>query len=262
MKLNASKTKAVVFSLVPTPLQIPALKLDGELIETVITYKYLGAWVDRKLCWNIHAKKKISEAKQALGTLSRCRRYLPPSVTRLVYKTVIQPKFLYATTITYPKNKNDQIAFEYVNKYAASLISDRHIGTYDDCIKSATLDPIWKISAGRRLSLFRAYVDNMRFVPDIYFLAPEAPHIFDLRSNTSRPDENQIKFAQPIDSRRVQCERTALSHMIHIWNSLSNSFSQLSYNVFKNKIKNGEILSYLMEAKVLTPLDVPVRHST
>jgi len=262
MKLNVSKTKAVVFSLVPTPPQIPALKLDGELIETVITYKYLGAWVDRKLCWNIHAKKKISEAKQALGTLSRCRRYLPPSVTRLVYKTVIQPKFLYATTITYPKNKNDQIAFEYVNKYAASLISDRHIGTYDDCIKSATLDPIWKISAGRRLSLFRAYVDNMRYVPDNYLSALEAPHRLGLRSNASRPDENRIKFAQPIDSRRVQCERTALSHMIHIWNSLSNSFSQLSYNVFKNKIKNGEILSYLMEAKVLTPLDVPVRHLT
>ena len=109
---------------------------------------------------------------------------------------------------------------------------------------------------------FRAYVDNMRYVPDNYLSALEAPHRLGLRSSASRPDENQIKFAQPIDSRRVQCERTALSHMIHIRNSLSNSFSQLSYNVFKNKIKNGEILSYLMEAKVLTPLDVPVRHST
>ena len=121
MKLNVSKTKAVIFSLAPTPPQIPALSLDGELIEVVPTYKYFGIWVDRKLCWNIHAKKKITEAKQALGTLSRCRRYLPPSVTRLVYKTVIQPKFLYATAVCYPKNKNDQIAFEYVNKYAASL---------------------------------------------------------------------------------------------------------------------------------------------
>ena len=186
MKLNVSKTKAVVFSLAPTTPQLPALKLDGELIETVTTCKYLGAWVDRKLSWNINAKKKISEAKQCLGTLSRCRRYLPSAVTRLVYKTVIQPKFLYATAITYPKNKNDQIAFEYVNKYAASLISDHHSGSYEDRIKIATLDPIWKISAGRRLSLIRANVDNMRFIPDNYLSPLEAPHRLGLRSNASR----------------------------------------------------------------------------
>ena len=169
-----------------------------------------------------------------------------------------QPKFLYATAITYSKNKNDQIAFEYVNKYAASLISDHHSGSYEDRIKIATLDPIWKISAGRRLSLIRAYVDNMRFIPDNYLSPLEAPHTLGLRSNASRSDENQMKFAQPIDSRRIQCQRTALSHMIYLWNSLSNYFSQLSYITFKNK--NREILNYLIEMKALNPLDVPVRN--
>ena len=62
MKLNVAKTKAVVFSLAPIPPNIPAIKLDGDQIEEVETYKYLGAWVDRKLRWSIHAKKKIGEA--------------------------------------------------------------------------------------------------------------------------------------------------------------------------------------------------------
>jgi retron-type reverse transcriptase len=261
MKLNVSKTKAVIFSLAPTPPQIPALSLDGELIEVVPTYKYLGIWVDRKLCWNIHTKKKISEAKQALGTLSRCRRYLPSSVTRLVYKTVIQPKFLYATAVCYPKNKNDQIAFEYVNKYAASLISDCHTGTYDECIASANLEPIWKISAGRRLSLFRAYVDNMRFLPNELLSLAEAPHRLGLRSSVVKPEENQTKFAPPIDSRRQQCVRTALSLMISQWNSLPNSIIQLPYNSFKKSTKTGEIIKHLIEAKVLILFEVPVRHA-
>ena len=183
---------------------------------------------------------------------------MPPSVTRLVYKTVIQPKFLYASTVCYPKNKNDQIAFEYVNKYAASLISDRHTGSYDECIASANLEPIWKISAGRRLSLFRAYVDNMRFLPNELSSLAEAPHRLGLRSSVVKPEENQTKFAPPIDSRRQQCARTALSLMINQWNSLPNSLIQLLYNSFK---KSGEIIKHLIEANLLISLEVPVRHA-
>ena len=52
MKLNVFKTKAVVFSVAPTPPTIPHINLDGVSIEQVSTYKYLGVWVDRKLSWS------------------------------------------------------------------------------------------------------------------------------------------------------------------------------------------------------------------
>jgi hypothetical protein len=46
-------------------------------------------------------------------------------------KTVIQPQFSYATQIIYPKNRKDQIYFEYVKKYAATPNSDKHTGLYE-----------------------------------------------------------------------------------------------------------------------------------
>jgi hypothetical protein len=261
MKLNVSKTKAVLFSLAPTSPSIPTLKLDGEMIELVDTYKYLGVWVDRKLRWNIYAKKNISVAKKALGTLRRCRRFLPPPVTRLVYKTVIQPKFLYALPITYPiKNKNDQIAFEYVNNYAASLILDVHRGTYYNRIKNTTLDPIWHISVKRRLALFRAYVDERRFLPEEFLSAQKTTHTLELRSRITKPDANLRKFVQPIISKRAQCETTALSEMITLWNELPNSIIDLNFNCFKTKIKSGELNNILIQNETISQLEVPVRN--
>ena len=264
MKLNVSKTKTVVFSLAPSPSIIPALKLDGNLIEEVETFKYLGAWVDRKLRWNVNTKKRISAAKQALGTLSRCRHYLPSFVTRLVYKTIILPKFLYATPITYPKNKHDQIAFEYVNKYAASLISDCHTGSYEDCIRSAKLDPVWKIVVERRLSLFRAYVDEHRFLPkELLHSKKQTASRSGLRSGAViNANENKQQFEKPISSQRQQCEDTALNAMVNNWNKLPNTIVNLSPSSFKQRIKSGEIVKFLIEIKVINPLEVPVRKPT
>ena len=207
MKLNVTKTKVVVFSVAPIPPKLPIVHLEGATIEEVDTYKYLGVWVDRKLLWNVHAKKQISKAKQALGSLSRCRQYLPPSVTRFVYKTIIQPQFLYATPIAYPKNKKDQISFEYVNKYAASLISDKHTGSYEDCLNAASLNPIWKIAAERRLSLLRSYVDGKRFIPEGFLTLAEPLSRPGLRSSDARPDVNTKPFSPPIISRSVSTIR-------------------------------------------------------
>ena len=262
MKLNITKTKAIVFSIAPIPPKLPLLYLEGATIEEVDTYKYLGAWVDRKLVWNVHTKKKISEAKQALGSLSRCRRYLPPSVTRLVYKTIIQPQFLYAISITYPKNKKDQISLEYVNKYAASLISDKHTGLYDDLLITANLHPIWKIVVDRRVSQLRSYVDGKRFIPEGFLTLVEPSSRPGLRSSDARPNVNMKSFAPPIYSRRQQCERTALSEMIRLWNALPSSQIALTSNSFRSNIKNGEITQSLIKSKTIQPLIVPVRYPT
>ena len=189
---------------------------------------------------------------------------MPSSVTRLVYKTIILPKFLYATTITYPKNKHDQIALEYVNKYAASLISDNHTGSYDYCIRSAKLDPIWKIAAERRLSLFRAYVDEHRFIPTALLqLKKRAISRPGLRSGDEKhADENMQQFEEPIKSQRQQCQATSLSLMINSWNILPNSVINLTSTSFSKSIKDGEITKFLIESKVVNPLEVPVRNQT
>jgi hypothetical protein len=127
-----------------------------------------------------------------------------------------------------------------VNKYAASLISDRHTGSYDECIRSATLDPIWKIVVQRRLSLFRAYVEERRFIPEGFLSVRQSVRHSGLRSSDIKANENRQQFEKPIKSHRQQCETTALYEMITYWNILPNSVIDLTTTGFKTRIKSGD----------------------
>ena len=57
------------------------------------------------------------------------------------------------------------------------------------------------------------------FLPSELLSLAEAPHRLGLRSSVMKSEENQTKFASPIDSRRQQYVRTALSLMISQWDS-------------------------------------------
>jgi hypothetical protein len=149
---------------------------------------------------------------------------------------------------------------EYVNNYAASLILDVHRGTYYNRIIRTSLDPIWHIAVKRRLALFRAYVDERRFLPKEFLSIQKATHTLELRSQIAKPDVNMQKFVQPIISKRVQCEITALSEMITLWNELPNSIVNLNYNCFKTKIKSGDLNNILIQNNIISQLEVPVRN--
>ena len=81
-----------------------------------------------------------------------------------------------------------------------------------------------------------------------------------MRSQISKPDVNMRKFVQPIISKRVQCEKTALSEMIALWNELPNSIIDLNSNCFKAKIKSGELNNILIQNETISQLEVPVRN--
>ena len=76
----------------------------------------------------------------------------------------------------------------------------------------------------------------------------------------TKPDVNMRKFSQPIISKRVQCETTALSEMITLWNELPNSVINLNFICFKIKVKSGELDDVLIQNKTISRLQVPVRN--
>ena len=65
LEFNASKTKAIMFTRKHNYEPVP-LYLNGERIEFVESFKYLGGIFDRKLNWKIHIKKQIKKAKTRL----------------------------------------------------------------------------------------------------------------------------------------------------------------------------------------------------
>ena len=61
LEFNASKTKAIMFTRKHNFEPVP-LYLNGERIEYVESFKYLGVIFDRKLTWKIHIKTQIKKS--------------------------------------------------------------------------------------------------------------------------------------------------------------------------------------------------------
>ena len=78
LTLNTSKTKTMLFGSsqrlkLNSVLQI---RIQGDLVEQVFDFKYLGVWLDSKLKFSTHISKISAKISLKLGLLSRIRHVL------------------------------------------------------------------------------------------------------------------------------------------------------------------------------------------
>ena len=76
--LNIKRTKYMLFTRSHNKLVIPPiLTLEGDGVERVNTYKYLGIWLDERLGFNIHIENLSKKLRPKLGFLFRLKKCLP-----------------------------------------------------------------------------------------------------------------------------------------------------------------------------------------
>ena len=76
LTLNISKTKEILFDFRRGSHAHNPLMVNGEVVERVESYKYLGTYIDNRLSWSAHAKavkKKASQRLYFLRKLNECR---------------------------------------------------------------------------------------------------------------------------------------------------------------------------------------------
>lgn len=103
LTLNTKKTKSMIFG---SP-QILAknnngnLKIDiqGETLEQVQTFKYLGLWFDSLLNWKQHTDYLAKKIAQRIGIQSRIRQYITKDTANMLYQTMIAPIISYGDII-------------------------------------------------------------------------------------------------------------------------------------------------------------------
>lgn len=96
LTVNVKKTKAVVFwkSRVNS-LPLNKIYLNGEVVELVSEYTYLGFVLDDKLSFHVHAKKLLQSSLLKVYTLSKVRRYINCDTAVSIFKAFILPKLEY-----------------------------------------------------------------------------------------------------------------------------------------------------------------------
>ncbi|KAF5384346.1 hypothetical protein D9615_003173 [Tricholomella constricta] len=94
--------------VIPPDLTLSRSNPDGtrttQVVETALTYKYLGVVFDPKLRWTAHHQKVLASATWwsfQVARLSKISGGMPPHRIRQLYNTVAVPAFTYAADVWY-----------------------------------------------------------------------------------------------------------------------------------------------------------------
>lgn len=102
LTLNAKKTKCMLFG---SPQKLAKVRdelliqIDGEPLENVLVFKYLGLWLDPVLNWKHHVNCIAKKVSQRLGIQSRIRPYISADTANTLYKSMIAPIISYGDII-------------------------------------------------------------------------------------------------------------------------------------------------------------------
>jgi hypothetical protein len=102
LTLNVKKTKWVLFTTAQrrkTLNIINTIAMDGEMIDTSNSVKYLGLILDEFLTMADHTKYILNKLNKFKGILARARHYLTTKTLVAIYKGLIQPHLIYGIEI-------------------------------------------------------------------------------------------------------------------------------------------------------------------
>lgn len=129
LELAVEKTEIILATLKRRPLQ-DTLKILGEEIKPKEAIKYLGVWIDRKLCFTTHIEKTVTRASQTTAALAKIMPNIggPRASKRKILSSVANSVMLYAApawseAMLIKKNRK---AYQRVQRQSALRISSAY----------------------------------------------------------------------------------------------------------------------------------------
>ena len=95
LALNVSKTKYMVFHTANKHVAYLKLNINGNNIERVTNFNFLGLTLSLTLSWNQHINKISLKISKSIGILYRLRDIYPRAVLENLYNALITPHFNY-----------------------------------------------------------------------------------------------------------------------------------------------------------------------
>lgn len=92
--LNPKKTKVMHFDKGfkrKVCLKFPPVHVNGVIIESVSTFKYLGIWIDNCLKFNVHLDACVKSSSHKIYMLRKLRNSLDQRTALTIYKSMILP---------------------------------------------------------------------------------------------------------------------------------------------------------------------------
>ena len=93
--LNVAKSKFMLFF--KHPKVVPTLKLliNGNPIEQVTNFNFLGITIDQNITWSGHIKKISIKVARVIGILSKLKHIFPRNILRTINNSLVHPHLIY-----------------------------------------------------------------------------------------------------------------------------------------------------------------------
>ena len=98
LSINITKTKYMLFHPRQKDVSHMTLEptLNGEKIEQVDSFNFLGVVIDKHISWKYHAEMLSNKISKYCGVLSRLKNYLPLFILRTLYFSMVHSHLSYS----------------------------------------------------------------------------------------------------------------------------------------------------------------------
>ena len=230
MLFNESKCKVMHVSRKRSPLSpIIPITLNGSVLETVDTFKYLGLLISSDLSWTNHIENICSKARKLLGLLyRRYYRFSDQNTLLQLYTSLVRPHFEYAAPAWDPHLQRNIQLLERTQKFACRMCTKAWDTGYEELLETLNLPSLSNHRLFLKLCTVFKIIHNLCYFPPDVLLASET------RSCSSR----SLLLSQPFartNSYLYSFVPNAVSH----WNHLPESVvAKPSLYTFKSALSH------------------------
>ena len=135
LALNPNKCKSLLISRKRPPTALPSVYVNGSVLESVSSYRYLGVLISSDLSWSNHVKDISLKARKQVGLLyHRFYKHASPATLRTLYMALIRPHLEYAVPVWDPHLCKDINALESVQRFATKICTKSWNTSYQDLL--------------------------------------------------------------------------------------------------------------------------------
>ena len=212
LTFNGSKCKQMLLSRKKKPTVCIPMVLNGQPLQIVKSFKYLGLMISSDLGWSTHIQYICSKAKKMLGILYRQFSSNATESTMVkLYLSQVRPLLEYGVEVWHPYLSKDTQALENVQKFALRICSNNWQANYHDLLEHYNLPNLENRRLYLSLCTFFKIVHKLSYFPAS--LIPSHFSFSALRS--SNPHNFFIPF-----SRTYQSANSFMFRSIKLWNNL------------------------------------------
>ena len=132
LPLNVAKTRSMLITTKQKTKYLTASNqalqpsIREEHIDVICDSKYLGVQMDENLTWKNQIKSVTEKASRAAGFLEYAKHFLPDSVVKTLYTSIVEPHFQYCCSVWGCCNSTDILQLQRLQNRAARIVTNSH----------------------------------------------------------------------------------------------------------------------------------------